>query len=130
MTPIRVGSRLEQLQGLERRTKQEIDLACFHQTYDRLPRLRELLARVQGEIVAEGGQPTHVPKGQPKTKRKKAEDKVYARLGQLGVTAHEVKVWAVSVGLLDQVRRGRIRGELVEAYASNHHPISQEPQAS
>ena len=81
MTPIRVSTRLEQLQSLERRE------------------------RLQGEIVAEGGQPAHPARplrGVPKTRRKKAEDKVQHRLELLGATAHEVKVWAVSVGLVDQ----------------------------
>lgn len=41
-------------------------------------------------------------------------------LEQLGVTSHDVKVWAVGVGLLDAVRRGRIKGALVDAYEQAH----------
>lgn len=118
VSPIRVGTRLEQLQALERRTQQEIGQARFRLEVDKLPKLRALLQRIEGEIVAEGGKPAGRPRKPHYTSHKKAADHVYARLEQLGVTAHEVKVWAVEVGLLDVVRRGRIRGELVEAYAT------------
>ena len=41
-------------------------------------------------------------------------------LAQLGVTSNDVKRWAVTQGLLDTVKRGRIRVELVELYAATH----------
>jgi hypothetical protein len=44
-------------------------------------------------------------------------NRVDMRLASLGVTALQVKEWAVEAGLLDQVRRGRVALSLVEAYA-------------
>lgn len=58
-----------------------------------------------------------------KPKRKAPEPAAGERLiAELGVTTRDVKVWAVSVGLLDQVRRGRVAGSVVDAYALAHRP--------
>ncbi|TAJ21807.1 MAG: hypothetical protein EPO65_00470 [Dehalococcoidia bacterium] len=62
-----------------------------------------------------------------KPKRKAPEPSAGDRLlVELGVTAHEVKVWAVSVGILDQIRRGRVAGHVVDAYALAHRPQADE----
>ena len=87
-----------------------------------LGRLQELEDRLNAAIVAEGGKAASVAlsSGRPRTRRKKAEERVLKHLERLGVTSHDVKVWAVSVGLLDAVRRGRIKGALVDAYEAAH----------
>lgn len=122
MSGVETRSRLEQLEALRRRTQHELAIATARGDHPKAARLRELDQRLVGEIVAAGGQPPTPTWGLRRTRRQKANDRVTRRLEQLGVTAHDVKVWAVSVGLLDQVRRGRIKGEVVEAYANAHHP--------
>jgi hypothetical protein len=142
MSGVRTRSRLEELQSLRRRTEHEIINARRHDQTGDLGRLQLLAERLDAAILADGGtlpviQPVRpgsrtgrTPKPRP-TRRQKAEDHVTRRLEELGVTSTAVKVWAVSVGLIDRVRRGRIRGSFVEAYAAHHqtNPITTEDSA-
>lgn len=115
MRAVESRTRLEQLQDLERRTRLEVDAAISVGNRDQLTRLAELEKRVAAAIREAGGTP--LPTRFP-PKRRTARDFVSERLQELGVDAHGVKVWAVSVGLEERVRRGRVRMELVEAYAN------------
>ncbi|WP_183092922.1 hypothetical protein [Nocardioides stalactiti] len=123
MRAVESRTRLEQLQTLERRVRHEIDSATRAGNRRELARLLTLEQKITDAIRGEGGRPLPKRTGAPRTRRKKAEDRVTKRLQQLGVTSHDVKVWAVSVGLLDQVRRGRIKGAVVEAYATAHQQL-------
>lgn len=121
MTGVESRSRLEQLQALQRRTKHQLDIARINGDLRTGHRLRQLNEQLADEIIAITGQQLAAPQArQPRTKRQKADDRVGRRMQQLGVTAHDVRAWALKVGLVDRVRRGRIRGELVEAYAAAH----------
>lgn len=124
MSGIRTGTRLQNLQQLRRRAQHELDAARRRDDRHDLPRLRELVTRIQHQIDLETPAPaTPTPAGTPRLRSQKATDRVTRRLNQLGVTSHDVKEWAVTAGLLDRVRRGRIRAELVEAYANRTtHP--------
>lgn len=134
MSGIKHGDRLDQLYDLRRRTNHELQYARRHDDHQLTGQLTTLLAKIDQAITDEGGTPPGGPadpgkRGSAQRPRRgraqKASDRVTRRLEQLGVTSHDVKVWAVSAGLLDRVRRGRIRGELVEAYAT---AISQSSQ--
>lgn len=87
----------------------------------RLEQLRRLRAQVDAEIHAEErrielARPLPVTLKGP-TGRKNIVDRT---LAELGVTANDVKRWAVSAGLLDAVKRGRVSQRLVEQYADAH----------
>lgn len=106
--PIFTGDRLSRLQLLQRRTKHELDSALRRgETHD-AKRLTVLNGRLLEAIDA----------ATPKPARR--AEHVLDRLTELGVTSNDVKVWAVSAGLLDAVRRGRVKASLVEAYAAAH----------
>lgn len=97
------------------------------QAEQRLDRLRKLRTLVDKEIREIEAEEAHRAKkaaqrdaGKPRGRRQKAEDRVTKQLERLGVTAHDVKVWAHQTGLVDQVRRGRIKAELVDAYEAAH----------
>jgi hypothetical protein len=49
-----------------------------------------------------------------------SKNAVEARLDELGVTARQVKEWVHATGLVDEVKRGRIGADLVNAYADAH----------
>lgn len=131
MSGVQAGTRLERLQVLWRRTKHDLDIAQREGQHQRLAQLQQLEARLDEEIVLAGGtslrpesrrfqtfQRKRPARGQPRGPRRKAEDRVSKHLERLGVTSHDVKVWAVAQGLLPAVKRGRIKGELVTAYES------------
>lgn len=95
MSGIKVGSRLEQLEELDRRLHVEIELE----------------------------RRTHPPKPREKTTRRRTptpRNKVDQHLVALGVTTRQVKQWALETGRLDRIHRGRVSAELVEAYAQAH----------
>lgn len=93
---IRSGTRLEQLEALRRRLDHEI-------------------AHERAQAAADGGRLVEChPVRLVVSSRKNTTD---LRLEQLGVTAHDVKVWGVQAGLLDEVKRGRVALSLVEQYA-------------
>lgn len=95
MSGISHGSRLEQLLRLEQQVRHEI--------------------AVERRRVALEGPAREVPR----TPRRLVDvNRVDVRLVELGVTARQVKEWAVAAGLLDRVRRGRVGADLVEAYAA------------
>lgn len=119
MSGVDSRTRTERLDSLRRQTKLEI--ASGERTHvdpHRLVDLRLLLQNLEREL---GLKVTPLPKPpRTKPKRKSAVDNVGLHLARLGVTSNDVKVWAVSAGLLDQVRRGRIAAYLVEAYEHAH----------
>lgn len=120
MRAVETRTRLEQLQELERRTRHQLDHAKAHGDRGYAARLSTLSDRVADAIRDEGGTPMP-SRFQPfKRTRKPARDFVAERLTVLGVTAHDVKVWAVSAGLEERVRRGRLRMALVDAYVHHH----------
>jgi hypothetical protein len=121
VSAVETRTRLEQLHALRRRTAHELDIATSHGETHRAAKLRLLQERVVGEIEAIADTPPTAPRGLPLSRREKADTRTARRLEQLGVTSHQVKAWAVTVGLIDQVRRGRVKGDLVEAYARHHH---------
>jgi hypothetical protein len=123
VTGVESRSRLEQLEALQRRTKHQLDQARVAGDLVKADKLHRLNERLAGEIEALRPTPAP-PAGQPRGKRQKAEDRVGRRLEQLGVTAHDVRVWALEVGLIDRIRRGRIKGELVEAYAAAQQDVT------
>ena len=126
MSGVETRTRLEQLVALWRRTRHEIQVAHREGTRERLGKLQSLEARLEEEIRAAGGvtQPStgtsSRQSGRPRSQRQKAEDRVTRHLERLGVTAHDVKVWAVGQGLLPAVRRGRVKGDLVASYEAAH----------
>lgn len=67
--------------------------------------------------IADEDRHTHAPPGPDQPKRAH-----YALVTALGVSAREIKVWAVGSGLLDHVGRGTPGLAIVEAYAAAHHP--------
>lgn len=95
---IRSGSRLDMLRDLKRRVDAEI-------------RAEEKLERSRTAIRAY------------KAKQEARRDSVSQRLARLGVTAHDVKTWALEQGLITEIRRGRVSGDLVDAYAADHPTI-------
>lgn len=128
MRAVETRTRLEQLQSLRSRTQHQIRIAHAHGDRIELDRLRQLEDRLNAAIVAEGGRATNVAlsSGRPRTRRKKAEEKVLKHLERLGVSSHDVKVWAVEAGLIPAVVRGRIKGALVDAYEAAHAELSTE----
>lgn len=119
MSGIRTGTRLEQLHALRRTVTVQIEYlrtqgqpATQHET---------LLERLDQEIRNEGGTPPTPPR--PLKRRRPAPAAVDVLLRELGITAHDVKVWAVQHGLLDQVRRGRVALRYVEAYAAHQRTL-------
>lgn len=89
-------------------------------TGTRLEQLERLKAKVDLEIAAERRRlalDERFVTFQRADHDRRRVDATKARLEQLGVTAKDVKVWAVGVGLLADVKRGRVARELVEKYA-------------
>jgi hypothetical protein len=105
---VRTTTREQALEALLARTRQEI--ACTLRRDDRreLPRLYRLEDRLLAEL------------GRPVTPRR--TERVQSRLADLGVSARQVKEWAVERGLIPAVVRGRISRDLVEAWAAEHRP--------
>lgn len=124
MSGVRVGSRLQRLQDLHRRIGHELASAQRRQDGRELNRLSDLEAKVEAEIVAEGGR--LVPRvAVLRTRRKKSDVRKDKRMADLGITAKDVKIWAVSEGLLMAVKQGRVKAELIEAYADAHQGTSE-----
>lgn len=86
-------------------------------TGSRLQQLERLAARIQYEIAVEHAR-LHLSDNNGCTSHEKPATTSTGRLEQLGVTSLEVKHWAVTVGLLHHVARGRIALSIVEAYAT------------
>lgn len=107
MAGIDTRTRLEQLQALHRRTKHDRQSALLRGDTHLHRKLCLLEQRLEQEIAAILPPP-------PRT------DRARDLLAQLGVTSNDVKRWAVTQGLLDTVKRGRIRVDLVELYAATH----------
>lgn len=76
---------------------------------DRLGHLLKLRDRVNQEIATE--QRLLLQATQP------PDTSVQGRLAALGVDAIVVKQWALEHGLIPEIKRGRISGHLVDAYA-------------
>ena len=94
MSGITTGSRLEQLQALQRRIHHEIQIE---------------LRKAPG------------PKAPAKKPRKQeGPNVVQQRLAELGVTTRTVKEWGITQGLITEIKRGRIGITLVDAYAAAH----------
>jgi hypothetical protein len=91
---VQVGDRLTQLYALRSRVNQEIAT---------LERARALEPRPPGE----------------RPKPKPPPNVVQRRLAELGVTARDVRRWALEHGLTES-RHGRIGVDLVESYAAAH----------
>lgn len=126
MSGIQTGTRLDKLRRLRTRVGQQIIQAHRREAFSDVERLRNLANQLDTEIARLD--PTYHPpthRGRPRTRAQKANDRVTRHLARLGVTAHEVKAWAVTAGLIDAIHRGRIRAELVQAYETAHqgaHP--------
>lgn len=100
MSGIRTGTRLEQLRLLHARVGQEIAT---------LERQEALEAR---------------PAPPPRRRRVRAAanqpDRATAALLRLGVTAYEVKEWALDVGLITAIRRGKVSFVIIDQYETAH----------
>lgn len=109
MSGVSSGSRLERLYALRDQIAHEI----AHE--------ERLVALDGGRIDQKGRRRFVVFKGSNQAVATRGADKrKAASLDELGVTAKQVKVWAVSVGLVDAVHRGRVAQTLVDAYAEAH----------
>jgi hypothetical protein len=105
---IRTGTYLEALRSLHRQIEHEI--SCAVRRDEDTTALRSLRTKTLDAIDREE---------QPASRASRPRlDLVGQRLAQLGVTSHEVKVWAFGQGLVDAVKRGRISAALVQAYAA------------
>lgn len=109
MTGIRTGSRLEQLEALRRRLDHEIAVER---------RAAILAAPCTDHDTTTGRQPTG--KRAPTGTGKGSDAVAHARLEELGVTTRQVKQWAVSVGLIPALVRGRVALPIIEKYAEAH----------
>lgn len=118
MSGIRTGTRLEQLRALHARVTVRIELARRQGHPEDLPDLHDLAHKVAAAIRAE----ERATRARPTVAAgvRVADDRVTRHLLDLGVTAHDVKVWAVGQGLIPAVVRGRVSGRLVDAYATHH----------
>jgi hypothetical protein len=94
MSGVRTGTRLEQLYALRDRIALEI----------RAEERRLSLQRPAFEVF----------------KKPRPKHTTELRLEQLGLTSRQVKEWAHATGLVDEVKRGRIGADLVNAYADAH----------
>lgn len=109
------GTRLDQLRALRDQITHQL-----HHVHDLglPPRdLLELADRVDTAIRDAGGTPPPRFTGTTHRPTAPAQDRTSAILTDLGVTARDVKEWAVQHGLLDRVRRGRVAHHIAEAYA-------------
>lgn len=92
MSGVRCGTRLDQLRALRRRIDLEIMVAARE----------EALARP-------------IVRSRPERRGRNTVDE---QLAELGVTSHDVKVWALQAGLVSEIKRGRIGQNLVDSYRS------------
>lgn len=112
MSGVSTLPRLEQLRRLLTRTRQEA--AYAERRGLPIADLRVLERRVESAIEREVACTKPAPTADPEP----VVTREVALLAELGVSAHDVKAWAVERGLLDTVRRGRVALQLVEAYAA------------
>lgn len=123
MSGIRTGTRLEQLERLQARTSYELAAARRREDWRDVPRLEELRDRLAEEISTL--RPREIPApataAQPRPRSVAVGPSAEVQLlAELGVSARDVKVWAVGQGLLEVVTRGRVKLELVQRYAEAH----------
>lgn len=119
MSGIDTRSRTEQLEALHRRTKHEIQIAQRAGNTTRVTELNQLRTRLESELGYTPG-PKRPARGLPKTRSEKAKNRVTRHLERLGITAHDVKVWALATGRIDAIHRGRLAADLVTAYELAH----------
>lgn len=120
LSGIVTGTRAERLERLLQRARHELDSARRRDDRHETARLELLLQRCDEALAAErstaatthAATPAGLPLGGPSIELR--------ALADLGVTARDVKLWAVSAGLLDAVHRGRVKHDLVLAYADAH----------
>lgn len=112
MSPVRTGPRLEHLLALQRRLEHEIAAERRKLALED----RDAPGRTLPGATPE---PVEQPSSRARTARATAAETA-ARLDRLGVNARQVKEWAITAGLLDEVKRGRVPGDLVAAYADAH----------
>lgn len=106
MAAVRTGTRLDALRALLKQTDQEI--SCAIRRDADVARLRVLQTHLRDEIAAEEAGSGRVLDIDPQMRR----------LADLGITSHDVKVWAYGQGLVDAVKRGRVSDQLVDAYVA------------
>lgn len=99
MSGVKVGTRLEQLERLQERIRQEI-------------------AVERRRLFLEGRERPHSATKAPRT------NAVDHQLVALRVSAREVKEWALAEGLIEEIKRGRVSSELVDAYQLAHREES------
>ncbi|MBT56564.1 MAG: hypothetical protein CMF72_24590 [Mameliella sp.] len=121
MSGIRHGTRLEQLEQLQRTARMQRAHARWARDYLEHDRLDTLVTRLTEEIEHEQRARPNVAAGVRRT-----DNTVTQHLQQLGVTALDVKRWAVDTGLIPAVVRGRISAALVDAYDHAHQPQEQQ----
>lgn len=103
------------------------------QSGTRLERLERLRAQVEHQITVErrraadeGAARIRPPAPPPPREPKPFEvNRVDRRLRELGVTAREVKEWAVDAGLMLEVKRGRVSEALVEHFADSRDRLNE-----
>lgn len=93
-------------------------------TGSRLQRLLRLRARIDQEIAVEA-RAQALRGAQPPPRVRPAPPEpipviVGATLDELGVSGNDVKLWALSVGLVDKVNRGPCPNSLIDEYATAH----------
>lgn len=112
MSGVRVGSRLEQLRKLRAQVDLQIEI---EERRERLEGARPALAVQQPVSVRprKGSLTGGVGKGS-------SSILIRDRLVQMGVTAKDVKLWAVEKGLLAEFKRGTVAVAVVDAYAEAH----------
>lgn len=118
MSGIRTGTRLEQLRALHRQITVRTELARRRGHHEDVPDLHDLAHKVAAAIRDE----ERAARARPTVAVavRVADERVTRHLVDLGVTAHDVKVWAVTQGIIPAVVRGRVSGRLVDAYAAHH----------
>lgn len=111
MSGVRTGTRLEQLLNLRRQLNLEIEVETRRDPVEAV-RL--------GLIKPKWVRPPRRRGGHKRPDMVVRVAELMARLERMGVTQHDVKVWAVEQGLLDEVKRGIVAGRILDAYAEAH----------
>ncbi len=101
MSGVKVGTRLERLYLLRDQIRHEI-------------------AAEERALVLNGGRGSMPRRLRARAGTVAADARKAASLDELGVTAKQVKQWAVEVGLIPAVVRGRVAQALVDEYAHAH----------
>lgn len=116
MNGIRTGTREEQLTDLRRQIRVQLEIARVHNAGD-VARLEDLATKVDAALGIEAAK--NPPADFEKFPKPHGPNVVDQILHELGVTTHDVRVWAIEAGLLDGVHRGRISRAIVECYATH-----------